>query len=357
MSLSGNLTLTRGDFTLNTGDFEFPSSGLTAIFGQSGCGKTSFLRSLAGFESSATGEVFFQQQAWLHNKKSVPVHKRQLGYVFQEASLFAHLNVENNLRYGLKRAPKPHKIDFNQVVNWLGLAELLSRDVQTLSGGEKQRVAIGRALLGQPKILMMDEPMAALDMQAKQQILPYLEKLRDSLEIPILYITHSPDEVVRLADTVVFMSKGNLDSIESIEQALNRPDSPLYQNQDPRSVLSATLDSHTLEDSLSLLKVGEEGLSIPYLDKKLGSQIRVVIAANQVSLMQQEPPITSMLNHLPVVVEEIVEFNEYSVLVQLRIKGEVWPLLAQITKRSMKKLKIKPGSEWVAAIKSVSILN
>ena len=184
MSLRGNLQLQRGEFSLQTGQFEIPSSGLTAIFGHSGSGKTTFLRCLAGFEAQAIGEVEFFDQAWLKNGKSMAIHKRQLGYVFQEASLFAHLNVEDNLRYGLKRVAKRsvkstqknHQISFQQVVEWLGLATLLKRDVVTLSGGEKQRVAIGRTLLSQPKILMMDEPMASLDLFSKRAIMPYYER-------------------------------------------------------------------------------------------------------------------------------------------------------------------------------------
>ncbi len=357
MSLTGHLSLTRGGFQLDTGLFEIPETGLTAIFGHSGCGKTSFLRALAGFENEAKGEVVFQGKLWLKDGKSLPVYQRKLGYVFQESSLFAHLDVENNLRYGLKRATKPHHIHFEQVVEWLNLAHLLVRDVQTLSGGEKQRVAIGRALLGQPNILMMDEPMASLDSLSKQQIFPYLERLRDEIKIPILYITHSSDEVVRLADTVIFMAEGKIASIESIEQALNQPHSPLYQNQDPRSVLSAVLDSHVLEDGLSCLKVGSAKLSISYLDKAVGETLRVVISANQVSLMKEKPVLTSMLNHLPVTIEDISDFNEFSVLVRLRLKDEPWPLLAQITKRSVKQLALEEASEWIAAIKSVSILN
>ncbi|MEA3405872.1 MAG: molybdenum ABC transporter ATP-binding protein [Pseudomonadota bacterium] len=364
-TLHGHLKIQRGEFCLDTGEFEIPTTGLTAIFGHSGSGKTTFLRCLAGFEREAEGQVIFSEQAWLQQGKSRPIHKRGLGYVFQEASLFPHLNVEGNLRYGLKRARKNStglvNIEFEQVVEWLGLNDLLNRNATTLSGGERQRVAIGRTLLSQPKILMMDEPMASLDLFAKRAIMPYLERLRDELEIPILYISHSPEEVERLADTVIFMHQGNVMSIEPIEQALNREDTPLYQGSEPRSVLSAQIVEHIKEEGLTRLKAGEAELFVPAIegvkDINIGSNVRVVISAQQVSLMAAQPNQTSMLNHLPVKIEAIEEHNEYSYLIKLRVTNEPWPLVAQVTKRSFKTLNLQIGQAWVAAIKSVSILN
>ena len=365
MSLRGNLQLQRGEFRLETGEFEIPSSGLTAIFGSSGSGKTTFLRCLAGFEEQARGEVKFFDQAWLNAGKSLAIHKRQLGYVFQEASLFAHLNVEDNLRYGLKRANKrpfkaiqaKYQISFQQVVEWLGLAALLKRDVVTLSGGEKQRVAIGRTLLSQPKILMLDEPMASLDLFSKRAIMPYFERLRDELVIPILYISHSPEEVERLADTVIFMEKGHISNIEPIEQALNREGTPLYQSEEPRAVLSAQVVEQHLGDGLTRLKVGDAELWVPAVQQDIGESVRVVISAQQVSLLAEKPLHSSILNHLPVTIESLEAINDYSVLVHLRVVNEPWPLLAQVTKRSKNGLGLAVGQQWIAAIKSASILN
>lgn len=357
MSLKGHLQLTQGDFTLETGNFSFPSQGLTAIFGHSGSGKTTFLRALAGFEPKASGKIWYFDQVWLNNHQALPVHQRGLGYVFQEASLFAHLNVEQNLRYGLKRTKQPISIPFEQVVDWLGLASLLKREVTALSGGEKQRVAIGRTLLAQPKVLFMDEPMAALDVLAKRSIMPYLERLRDELKIPIIYITHSPEEVERLADTVVFMDKGKITAIEPIADALNRADTPLYQQADLRAVLPATVIEQVAEEGLTRLAVGSENLWVPAVSETLGQKLRVVIAAQQVSLMAEKPAMTSMLNHLNVMIERIDPQNEYSLKVQCKIANTPWPLLAQITRRSAKQLNLQPQQQWVAAIKSVSILN
>lgn len=356
MNLLGNIQLKKDDFVLETGDFELSLTGVTAIFGQSGSGKTTFLRALAGFEESTTGNVRFGDDDWLKSHQSMPVHKRNLAYVFQDASLFSHLNVEKNLSYGLKRSRSSLKITFEQVVDWLNLGGLLERSVNHLSGGEKQRVAIGRALLSQPKILMMDEPLASLDITAKRQIMPYLEKLRDELSIPILYISHSSEEVERLADTVVFMEQGKITAIESIEQALNNKNTPLYQQEELKSVLPAKVKQHFSEDCLSELSVGNTQLYVSQLNKQIAEKVRVVIAASQVSLMQEKPLETSMLNHLAVTIEAIDDFNSYSKLVRLRIKDNPLPLLAQITKRSVKQLNLQPNQHWVAAIKTVSIL-
>ncbi|WP_024851928.1 molybdenum ABC transporter ATP-binding protein [Hydrogenovibrio kuenenii] len=359
-SLSGHLSVQLGGFELQTGDFEIPLSGVTAIFGHSGSGKTTFIRCLAGFESAAKGEVTFGDQAWLTARKTLPIHKRGLGYVFQEASLFPHLNVNDNLLYGLKRASKTGKqqtISFEQVVEWLGLTLLLNRDVQTLSGGERQRVAIGRTLLSQPSILMMDEPMAALDLFSKRAIMPYLERLRDELDIPILYISHSPQEVERLADHVLFMEKGKIISIEPIEQALNREGTPLYQGEEPKSVMKATLVEQLETEGLSRVEVGSDSLYVPHLQQVVGSEVRLVIAAQQVSLMSAKPEQTSMLNHLPVLIESIEPHNDYSVMLRLRLAASSLPLLAQVTKRSVHSLGLSPGQNWVAAIKSVAILD
>ncbi len=361
MSLKGCLNLNLGTFSLDTGNFNFPKKGVTAIFGRSGSGKTTLLRCLAGLEVNVSGELFFHNQVWLKEGEQTPIHKRKLAYVFQEANLFTHLTVEDNLRYGLKR----HKVSmdgdvhihFDQVVRWLTLTELLQRDPHTLSGGERQRVAIGRALLSQPKILLMDEPMASLDLFAKREILPYLERLRDELEIPIIYVTHSPEEVERLADFVLFMEQGRITHFEEIEQALNRSETPLYQEENPRSVLSAEVAYHDEQDGLSCLKVGRDFLWVPILSKREGESVRIVVSAQQISLLAEKPEKSSVLNHLIVTVKSIDDESGYSVLVHLAIKDSPWPLLAKITKRSLRRLELKEGQEWIAAIKSVSILN
>ena len=356
MNLIGNLTLTKENFCLQTGDFALPATGVTAIFGESASGKTTFLRALAGFEPETTGNLQFEDEIWLQDNQAMPTYKRRLGYVFQDASLFSHLSVEQNLNYGLKRRKTKLTIEFSQVVKWLGLEDLLSRRITNLSGGEKQRVAIGRALLAQPQILMMDEPLAALDVFAKRQIMPYLERLTVELKIPILYITHSAEEVERLADSVVFMQQGKITTIETITDALNKENSPLYQHKEPKSVLPAVIKQHYEQDGLSELSVGSVELFVAQQNKKVGEKVRLVIAANQVSLVKEKPIASSMLNYFPVTIEAIDDFNSYSQLVKLRIENNPLPLLAQITKRSVQQLGLQAQQKWVAAIKTVSIL-
>lgn len=363
MSVKGRFTVQHNDFVLNTGDFELPTQGLTAIFGRSGSGKTTFLRCLAGLETDVEGFISFKGQVWLQGQKQLAVHKRELGYVFQEANLFHHLNVEENLIYGLKRANKRSKkagqqlsfISFEQVIEWLELSCLLVRDVNSLSGGERQRVAIARTLLSQPKVLLMDEPMASLDLFAKRSIMPYLERLRDELVIPIFYVTHSPEEVERLADHVLFMDDGQISQFEAIEQALNRVETPLYQGDNPRSVLSAQVVSHDTEDGLSCLQVGEATIWVPAVTDAVGESVRVIVSAQQVSLLASKPEKCSVLNHLQVTIKSIENINDYSVIVHLNVANESWPLLAKITKRSQRLLDLQVGQEWVAAIKSAAI--
>ncbi|VAW45742.1 Molybdenum ABC transporter ATP-binding protein ModC [hydrothermal vent metagenome] len=361
MSLKGSLTLYRDSFCLETGKFEFPLKGVIAIFGRSGSGKTTLLRCLAGLENDVMGQLTFNDQVWLKGKEQFPVHKRKLGYVFQEANLFQHLSVEENLWYGFKRHKKLMKgkvsIHFKQVVTWLSLEPLLQRSPNTLSGGERQRVAIGRALLSQPKILLMDEPMASLDLYAKREIVPYLERLRDELAIPILYVTHSPDEVERLADSVLFIEQGRITHFEAIEQALNRVGTPLYQGENPRSVLSAEVMHHDQEDGLSCLKVGQECLWIPEVSNQEGEMVRITVSAQHISLLAEKPEKSSVLNYLSVTIKSIEAMNDYGVLIHLGIANKEWPLLAKITKRSYRVLDLQEGQQWIAAIKSVSILN
>ncbi len=361
MSLKGSLTLKRDCFCLETGGFELPLKGVTAIFGRSGSGKTTLLRCLAGLENDVIGQLSFNGQVWLKEKEQFPVHKRKLGYVFQEANLFQHLTVEQNLWYGFKRYKWLIKgkvtIHFKQVVAWLSLEPLLQRSPNTLSGGERQRVAIGRALLSQPKILLMDEPMASLDLYAKREIMPYLERLRDELAIPMLYVTHSPDEVARLADSVLFMEQGRITHFEAIEEALNHVGTPLYQGENPRAVLNAEIEYHDREDGLTCLKVGQESLWVPEISKQKGERVRVVVSAQHVSLLADKPEKCSVLNHLYVTIKSIEAVSDYGILVHLRVANEEWPLLAKITKRSHRILNLKEGQQWIAAIKSVSILN
>lgn len=357
-TLSGHLQLQQGDFQLDSGEFALPLQGVTVLFGRSGSGKSTLLRALSGLDKHTQGQLKFGEQVWQEGQTRLLTQKRDIGFVFQDAALFPHLTVRQNLLYGVKRLPKGvTPADFELMVQRVGIADQLDRAVTNLSGGEKQRVAIARALLMRPKLLCMDEPLSALDWRAKSEMLNLIESLVESYQLPVLYITHSPDEVARLADTVVFMDAGKIQGVEPIEQALNRPDTPLYQQAEPRSVLSAKVLAHLEEEGLTQLQAGQETLFVPQITQSVATDVRVMIAAQQVSLMAQKPEITSMLNHLDVVIEAIEPHNDYSHLLRLKLAKEPWPLLAQVTKRSAKQLDLQVGQHWVAAIKSVSLLN
>ena len=189
-------------FTLDV-DLDLPARGITALFGHSGSGKTTLLRCIAGLERAPQGQLEVLGETWQDSRQWLPTHQRSLGYVFQEASLFPHLTVLGNLRYGLKRSSDAQRVSLDQAIELLGINHLLERKPDRLSGGERQRVGMARALALSPRLLLMDEPLAALDLKRKQEILPYLERLHAELEIPVLYVSHSPDEVARLADHIV----------------------------------------------------------------------------------------------------------------------------------------------------------
>lgn len=209
------------DFTMDI-DLDLPARGVTAIFGQSGSGKTTLLRCIAGLERARQGRLTFKGEVWQDERTFLPVHKRPLGYVFQEASLFPHLSVLGNLRYGLTRSKTEQSVSLDQAIELLGIAPLLGRKPNRLSGGERQRVGIARALAVSPRLLLMDEPLAALDLARKQEILPYLERLHAELAFPLLYVTHSPDEVTRLADYLVTMENGRALTHDPIAEPLSR---------------------------------------------------------------------------------------------------------------------------------------
>lgn len=229
-----------GAFTLDV-DLNLPGSGLTALFGHSGCGKTTLLRCMAGLQT-ADGVMCVNRDEWQGERVNRPVHQRPLAYVFQETSLFPHLSVKRNLMYGYKRIPKnERKISFDQATEWLGLSHLLERMPVKLSGGERQRVAIARALLTSPKLLLMDEPLSALDQNSKQEIMPYLEALRDNLAIPMLYVSHSTAEVARLADHIVMMEKGRVVAEGPLQQIMARTDQPFGFEEDAGVILDATI--------------------------------------------------------------------------------------------------------------------
>ncbi len=341
-------------------DLQLPGRGVSALYGHSGSGKTTCLRCIAGLERAEEGFIQINDEVWQDSRNGVfvPPHKRALGYVFQEASLFAHLSVRANLAFGLKRIPRlQRRVDMAHATELLGIGHLLDRHPQHLSGGERQRIGIARALLTSPQLLLMDEPLAALDSKRKSEILPYLERLHDELDIPVLYVSHAQDEVARLADHIVLLSDGKALASGPIGQTLARLDLPLALGDDAGVVFNGSVSAYDAHYQLLTLQLPGCPLQIrvAHTPMALGKQLRVKIQARDVSLSLQAEEHSSILNRLPVTVtQEIVADNNAHVLVRLDAGGT--PLLARITRFSRDQLQLCPGQTLWAQIKAVAVL-
>ncbi|MEX5341432.1 molybdenum ABC transporter ATP-binding protein [Pseudomonas sp. I2] len=359
-SILARLKLARGDFTLDV-DLHLPGRGISALFGHSGSGKTSCLRCLAGLERAASAYIEVNGEVWEDSACGyfLAPHKRPVGYVFQEASLFPHLSVRGNLTFGWRRiAPHERKVSLEQACELLGIGHLLERRPATLSGGEAQRVGIARALLSSPRLLLMDEPLAALDAPRKREILPYLERLHDELDIPLVYVSHAQDEVARLADHLVLLEQGQATASGPIGQTLARLDLPLAQGEDAGVVLEGVVVGHDPHYELFDLRLpGNDGpvLRIAHPAQVVGSTLRLKVQARDVSLALTADGASSILNRLPVRVRECRPAdNPAHVMVSLDAAGNA--LLARITRYSADQLGLHPGQALWAQIKSVALL-
>lgn len=354
MSIEARLRVERGDFSLDV-DLSLPEEGVTAVFGPSGCGKTTLLRAMAGLERDARGSLWIGNQCWQDGKRILPTHRRRLGYVFQEPSLFPHLTVARNLSYGLKRLRGDDRpIALDQAVELLGIGHLLERRPQQLSGGEQQRVAIARALAADPAILLLDEPLAAVDQDRKQEILPYLERLHRDLSIPVIYVSHARDEVARLADHMVLLDEGRVRAVGEATALFSRLDLPLAHAPDTETVIDATVAGHDREYGLTWLDSAAGRFVAVRQDLPQGSPARLQVLARDVSLTLDRPTDTSILNIFPATVDTMVDEDSAQTTVRLRV-GSV-PMLARITRRSAVELGLQAGSEVYAQVKSVALL-
>lgn len=343
-------------FTLRA-DLQLPGRGVTALFGASGSGKTSVLRAIAGLERHAGGYLAVNGAIWQDAQRFVPTHRRPLGYVFQEASLFAHLDVARNLDYGLRRIPPAaRRVPRAQAIELLGIGHLLQRRPDTLSGGERQRVAIARALLTAPRLLLMDEPLAALDAQRKAEILPYLARLRAELDIPVLYVSHALDEVIQLADHLVLLDAGQVRASGPIAETLARIDLPMAQSASAAVLIEATVQGY--DSAYELLRLGFAGgeLLAPHPTPLApGTRLRLQVQARDVSLALAPAPGSSILNRLPATVTGISSADTPAhMLVRLDAGGT--PLLARITRFSCDQLHLAVGLPVWAQIKAVALL-
>ncbi|WP_374728702.1 molybdenum ABC transporter ATP-binding protein [Caballeronia fortuita] len=348
-------------FTLDL-DLTLPGRGVTAIFGHSGSGKTTLLRCLAGLARPRAGRLAVNGEVWLDTgcNTFLPTHKRPLGYVFQEASLFAHLNVKKNLRFGLDRVKaSERRVDLSQAAELLGIEHLLDRMPGGLSGGERQRVGIARALLTSPRLLLLDEPLASLDQKRKLEILPYLERLHDELDIPVLYVSHAPEEVARLADHLVLLEGGRALASGPIADTLARLDLPLAIADDASVVFEGIVDGY--DSAYGLLTLALPGsrakLAVVHTPMAAGKTMRVAVKARDVSLITGSPEHarSSVLNVLPATVVGIAQdANPSQAVVRLDVDGS--PLLARVTRYSMDRLSIVEGMRLWAQVKAVSLL-
>ena len=335
-------------------DLVLPRRGVTALFGHSGSGKTTLLRCIAGLERAPQGRLAVDGEVWQDAGQWLPTHRRPLGYVFQEASLFPHLSVLDNLRYGMKRSAV-QRVSLDQAIELLGIAALLDRKPDRLSGGEKSRVGIARALAVSPRLLLMDEPLAALDHKRKQEILPYLEKLHDELDIPVLYVSHSPDEVARLADHLVALDNGRCVANGPLVDTLARLDLPIRLGEDAGVVIDAVVSER--DPRWHLASATFPGGKLWFRDggHPVGHRARVRILARDVSIARERIEGTSIQNTLPATVVAIAEDTHPALaLVRLDVGGTV--VIARLTHRSAAALELRPGVAVWAQIKAVALV-
>lgn len=347
--------LARGEFRLDA-EGSAGTDGITGLFGASGAGKTSLLRCIAGLEVADTahlvvGGAVIDDRA---DGRRRPTHQRGIAYVFQEPRLFPHLDVRRNLEYGARRRPSPPPRAFEAIVERLALGPLLSRGPAGLSGGEAQRVAIGRALLSAPKLLLMDEPVAALDAARKRDILDCIRELRAETGIPVIYVSHQLDEVCRLCDQLLVLENGRVAASGPLQSVLLRTDLPVLGGVDAGVVLEAAAVAYDPDDGLSELSIGALRLFVPGRHAP-GERVRVRVRASDVSISRDgNDAASSILNRLPAVLASIRDDAAHSVLLELHLPGGI-PLLARITRRSLRQMQLAPDDSVVVQVKSVSV--
>ena len=371
-ALNIRLRLRRSDFQLSV-DLALPPSGITVLFGPSGSGKTSLLRCVAGLERPEQARIAIGPELWQDDAAGVyvPTWQRDLGYVFQEASLFEHLDVRRNLQFGLKRSRKPGGAQaLEAAVDLLGIGHLMHRQAATLSGGERQRVAIARALATRPRVLLLDEPLAALDIARRHEILPWLEKMRDELSLPMLYITHSADELARLADHLVVLDRGSVKASGPAQDVLSRVDSPVIVGDDAGVVLHGKVVQRDAQWHLAQVAFGGGALWVRDSGMALGQPVRLRVLARDISISPQPTHDSSIQNHIQCRIDAIADDAHPSqALVQLRC-GHAGPagtgpeesasaestLLARVTRRAIHVLQLAPGNAVWAQVKSVAVI-
>lgn len=340
-------------------ELNLPVRGTTVVFGPSGSGKTTLLRCLSGLERAPSGFLKLAEQVWQNEEIFLPVQERKIGMVFQESRLFPHLSIQQNLMYGYQRTlPAERNLHLDEVVQVLGLKALLQRRPEKLSGGERQRVAIGRALLTSPKLLLMDEPLASLDRQLKAEIIPFIKRIDDEFKTPIVYVTHSMNEVLQLVDTMVILKSGKVVNCGPVAEILaNVQLSEVLGDEQLGAVLETSVSGHDEDFGLTRLEFMGQALHIPKQNIPVGQNLRVHIHSKDVSLSIESPQgATSVLNILHAKVKKIgtIDLKSYSVDIEL---DAGCPILATITRKSYANLNLKLGQPIYASIKAIKMVH
>lgn len=353
--LNVSVRQTLGSFALDIA-FTAASRGVTALFGQSGSGKTSVINAIAGLARPDSGHIRIGSTIYFDSARRIDlaVEKRRIGYVFQDSRLFPHMSVRSNLEFGLRRVSvAERRIALGPVVDLLGLGHLLDRRPRGLSGGEKQRVALGRALLAQPRLLLMDEPMASLDSVRKTEILPYIERLRDEMNIPIVLVSHDLDEVVRLASTIVLIGEGRVLASGPVGTVMGRLDlSTVTSTHDAGAVLDVTVDRHIEADGLTVLAFDGGRLTVPRVARPVGASVRLQIHARDVIIALSPLSAISVRNSLAGRVIEVADSGPFSTDLRIAVGSSF--LIARITRAAACDLDLVPGREVVALVKGIA---
>ncbi len=358
MSLESTIKLNRSSgFKLDV-HIRVPSSGVTAIFGPTGCGKTTLLHCIAGLERGQKGDdirINFTGTWWQNQNLFIAPHKRDIGFVFQDTRLLPHLSVQGNLEYARRRNRSGENFELAQIVSWFSLETLLAKSVQQLSGGETQRVAIAQALASGPRLILMDEPLSALDQPARSRILPFLSRLHGNLSIPIVYVSHSLEEISHLADNLILLEHGHVVTSGSVFDLTSRADMTIAQDESAGAVILCRIHKHDDQFGLSELRFDGGSLFVTQRDEPLGNSIRVRIPARDVSITLSQDQQSSILNILQATVDSIEPSEKSRFIVRLKVGKQF--LLARITRKSAQFLNLNPGQTVYAQIKSVALLS
>ena len=356
MSKAGHcsIKLQRKEFSIEA-EFDIPSRGVMGIFGHSGSGKTTLLRCIAGLEKDAHGHIEINGRTWLSDNQNLSSQERNIGYIFQESRLFPHLSVLSNLNYGTKRCAEcdTTTLDRDHLYELLNIGHLLNRKPHQLSGGEKQRVAIGRALLKNPQILLLDEPLASLDERRKQEILPFLDRLHEELSIPMLYVSHSMAEVTRLCDYILVMEQGRVQFNGRLHDALVSPESPLSHEEDAAAILEGIVSKQENEFQLSTIQTSNANHIVVPGQTNIGQHVRLRIKASDVSLCKSAVSDSSILNVIEGNISAILEETQGHVLLQINSRNDI--LLARISRKSYQQMELGLNQNIHMQIKAVSI--